>query len=98
MNILNRKVCAMTFFRIKTDRYSLNGTNIVYRGTLFKIGQRNMTLGLVNFYRFNRRRDFLNSANPDCLYFSLVRFISSSSPDPLSPLEFHVAMFIHPVA
>lgn len=59
MDILKRKRVGMAFLGIKTDRYTLNHTDIIYRALLIKIGKGNTACLLIDFNRCDRGRYFL---------------------------------------
>ena len=60
MDILKWKCISITFFCIKADRNALHGSDIVYRTSLVKISQCDMSGLLVNIDRCDRSRHFLD--------------------------------------
>ena len=81
MNICQRERIAVAFLRVKTDRNALHHANVIWRLSL------SMRMGVIGV------GTFWISARRFSRYCSLVRLITSSRSEPLSPLEFHVAIF-----
>ena len=64
------------------DRNTLYCTDIIYRTTMFKIGQGNPSCFLIHSHRRDRRRNLLDQCQMLFPVFSLVRLISSSRREP----------------
>ena len=60
MNILQGKCFCHALLRVKAYRNSLNGSNIVHRAFLIKIGQGNVTARFINRNGRNGRWNFLD--------------------------------------
>ena len=62
MDIGQRKGISRALLGVKADRNPLDQTDIVYRGFLIEIGQRNVPIGLVNIDGSNGRRYLLHQS------------------------------------
>ena len=60
MKVLQRKRVLMTFLGIETNRNPLHYSHIVHSGLPVKVGKGNLLMTLIQFYRSNRGRYFLN--------------------------------------
>ena len=96
MYIRERKCVRSAFLRIKTNRYTLDGTDVIDCTFLVKIRKGDMPAVLVNLDGCNGGGNFLNKGKAALPVFSFVRLIISSSIEPRRPREFH-AIFLSPL-
>ena len=84
MDILEREGIRFAFFGVKTYRDALDGSDIVHRTDLVKIGQCDVAVFLIDLYRRDGGRDLLDQGKPQ-FRLALVRvvyeFFQGGSPE-----------------
>lgn len=91
--ILKRKSVRGTLLSIEADGNPLYHAYIVHGAFLVKIGQGDMSVFLIYINRFDRGWNLLDQSQPAVPVFFVGVIDKTSRVDPLSPLEFQVAIF-----